>query len=71
MGPVPEKTMLARLGVILYWTACGLAILLVVLAVAFEMMITERDIVLPIVAVISGCILWSLGLGLRYILADR
>ena len=61
--------MAAQLGVILYWCAAFIAIALVLLAVGFEFTISERDIVLPVLAIIVGVIIWGVGFMMRHFLA--
>ena len=62
--------MAARLGNVLYWTACGLAVLLLVAAAATVLFGTGRDA--PFIAAIeavAAVVIWGIGLAIRYILS--
>ncbi len=61
--------MIARLGNVLYWAACGAAVLLGALG-AFEFFV-HKDSEAIVVFAVLGLLVWLVGRACRYILAGR
>ena len=57
------------LGKALYWIGWGLAVL--VIAQAIILSVTTGNPLIPIILGVIGVIVWSIGIGLKYVLAGR
>lgn len=66
--------MFARLGNVLYWIGCGLAVLAIAGAIAVAVIPSNNPHDKPAVPLFLagiGLIVWLIGRGLKYILAGR